>query len=130
MRHVPMILACLATTLAPVALADASPSAPTGARVTMCGWIQNPSPANWWIVDALGEWTMATQGGPQAPGMDLIPDLTESQWVETNGSYGYGCGCMSATVDRKSKRVTRIYSFKQKPLATCRADRKLPKPES
>ncbi len=126
MRCIAMVFAILAATTAPVALADTTPPAP---RVMLCGWIQNPSPANWWIVDSRGEWMIGTQGGRQARGMDLIPDLTEKQWVATNGSYGYGCGCMSASLDRKNKRVTRIYSFKQKPLAVCRADRKLPNPD-
>lgn len=62
------------------------------------------------------------------PGIEHIPDLSQKQWVATNGSYGYGCSCMNATVDRKNKRVLEIHSFKQKPLAVCRADKKLPKP--
>lgn len=107
--------------------ATASSVAP-GQRVNLCGWIHNPTPANWWLTDSLGQWVLGTQGSEQVPGMDKIPDLSEKQWVATNGSYGYGCGCMNATVDRKNKRVLQVHSFKQKPLAVCRADRKLPKP--
>ncbi|RYE03710.1 MAG: DUF4087 domain-containing protein [Sphingomonadales bacterium] len=125
MRRVSMILAAISATIAPGALAD---TAPPAQRVMLCGWVQNPTPANWWLTDSIGDWTMGTQGGEQAQGMDLIPDLTGKQWVRTNGYYGYGCGCVSATVDRKNTRILRIHSFKQKPLATCRSDRKLPKP--
>ncbi|RYG88993.1 MAG: DUF4087 domain-containing protein [Alphaproteobacteria bacterium] len=71
---------------------------------------------------------LGSQGGEQVPGIEHIPDLSQKQWVATNGSYGYGCSCMNATVDRKNKRVLEIHSFKQKPLAVCRADKKLPKP--
>jgi len=118
-----------AALLLPLTVVDARTPAAPAKRVMLCGWMQNPTPGNWWIVDSKGEWTIGMQGGAQAKGMELIPDLSEKQWVKTNGYYGYGCGCMSATLDQKTKSVTRIYSFKQKPLATCRADKKLPKPD-
>lgn len=128
-RSVLALLGSVALAL-PLTAADArAPSAPAAQRTTICGWIHNPTPANWWIVDRYGELEMSIQGGYEAPGFDRIPDLSEKDWVVTNASsYGYGCGCISATVDRKAGRVTRIFSFKHKPLAVCRADRKLPKP--
>ena len=94
-----------------------------------CGWIVNPTPANWWLTDRDGQWVIGTQGGDQAKGMDLIPDLTVRNWKATNGSYGYGCGCMKVDVDRKAGHITRIYSVRQKPLAACRTDKALPRPE-
>jgi hypothetical protein len=95
-----------------------------------CGWIVNPTPANWWLNDRDGEWTIGEQGGYQAPGMDNIPDLSEHDWVVTNGSsYGYGCACVSGTFDKRTNRVTRIRSVRQKPIAACRADRRLKRPE-
>ena len=33
-----------------------------------CGWLQNPTPANYWLIDRDGEWTIGAQGGYQAPG--------------------------------------------------------------
>ena len=65
-----------------------------------CGWVDNPTPANWWLVDRDGEWTIGVQGGYQADGD--MPDFG-SRWVETNGHHGYGCACMVATVDAATK---------------------------
>jgi len=93
-----------------------------------CGWIANPTPRNWWITDAQAEWLLGEQGGYQAPGLDRIPDLTTRDWVRTNGYYGYGCACLTMTVDPRTKRATRILSAQQRPLAACRADRKLARP--
>lgn len=118
-----------AALLLPLIAVDArAPSAPAGTRLNICGWVHNPTPGNWWIDDSLGQWVLGTQGAEPMPGMDAIPDLSGRQWVRTNGYYGYGCGCIDATVDRKGKRVLQIHGFKQKPLAACRADRKLPRP--
>ena len=107
-----------------VALALASPSAGTTER--RCGWLHNPTPANWWLVDRDGEWLIAAQGGYQAPGMDDMPDMTTREWVSTNGNYGHGCACMNVTTDRASRRVTRIESATPLPLRQCRADPRLP----
>jgi hypothetical protein len=120
----------IAALLLPLVAADARiPRSPTPQKVSICGWVQNPTPGNWWITDRFGQWVMGSQGGEQVPGMDAIPDLTGKQWVKTNGYYGHGCGCMRATVDRKAMRIVQIHAFTQKPLAVCRADPKLPSPE-
>ena len=103
---------------------------PAEASEWRCGWIHNPTPANWWLFDRDGEWTIGTQGGYQAPGLTLIPDLTQSEWVVTNRpTYGYGCGCAEVDVDRGTWQVSRIYGFSRRPLAVCRADPALPKPD-
>jgi Protein of unknown function (DUF4087) len=111
--------------LSALAIASAAQAKP----VTRCGWVQNPTPANWWLVDRAGEWTMGMQGGFQAKGMENLPDMTTKGWVETNGSYGYGCGCLRVDTDAKSKRITRIYSARAVPLKQCKADRALPRAE-
>ena len=93
-----------------------------------CGWLSNPTPANYWLRDREGEWTLSVQGGYQAPGMDDLPDMSAKGWVETNGSYGYGCACLTVTTDRKSGRVTRIFGGQSVPIKQCRADRRLKRP--
>ena len=93
-----------------------------------CGWLVNPTPANWWLTDRHGQWILGTQGADQAPGMDEMPDMSTAGWVETNGHYGYGCACMTITADGEG-RVTRIADAQPRPLKQCQADRKLPKPE-
>ena len=105
------------------ALAAAAPAQGTERR---CGWLHNPTPANWWLVDRDGEWLIGAQGGYQAPGMDEMPDMTTAGWVETNVHYGYGCACMDVTVDRRTRRITRIASARPLPLRQCERDRALP----
>lgn len=106
--------------------AAASPIPPAAEK--RCGWLVNPTPANWWLVDRQDQWTLGVQGGYQAPGMDELPDMSTKGWVETNGSYGYGCACLTVTTDRKSGRITRVYRGEPVPLKQCRADRRLKKP--
>jgi Protein of unknown function (DUF4087) len=108
-----------------VALAAAAPAQAAERR---CGWLHNPTPANWFLVDRAGEWLIGMQGGHQAAGMDDMPDMSTRGWVTTNGSYGYGCACMTVTTDRKSMRVVQILSAKPVALRQCRSDRRLPRP--
>jgi hypothetical protein len=109
-----------------LALAAASPIPPKPER--RCGWLINPTPGNWWLRDPQGEWTLGTQGGVEVPGMDTLPDMSTRGWVETNGSHGYGCACLTVTTDKKSGRVARVFGGQPVPLKQCRADRRLPKP--
>jgi hypothetical protein len=102
--------------------------APAEAPAKRCGWIANPTPGNWWLTDRDGQWVLGSQGSEPVPGMDVIPDLSEREWVSTNGYYGYGCACLSMSVDKRSGRVRRVHAAQQRPLKACRADRRLPKP--
>ena len=110
-----------------IAMVTATPSLGASAPERRCGWLQNPTPANYWLLDRDGEWTLGAQGGYQAEGMDNMPDMTTRGWVRVNGNYGYGCACMRVTTDRGSGRVTRIFSATPVPLRQCRADRRLPR---
>lgn len=92
-----------------------------------CGWIENPTPGNWWLTDAQGQWTMMTQGSYEAAGMDNIGDISAGDYVATNGNYGYACGCMRVDTDGEGV-ITQIYSFRQIPLAKCESDGALPSP--
>jgi hypothetical protein len=92
-----------------------------------CGWLDNPTPANWWLTDRDGEWLLGAQGGYQAPGSDNLPDMSTRGWVETNGSHGYGCACMTVNTDRRNHRITRVISGQPVALRQCRRDPKLPR---
>lgn len=92
----------------------------------ICGWIDNPTPMNWWISDAKQEWAISTQGSDAAENIEAIPDMSGNQWVPTNGHYGFGCACISADTDAVNKRITRIHSFTQRPLSRCESDKALP----
>ena len=100
---------------------------PAGAE-RRCGWLANPTPGNYWLTDRDGEWALSAQGGYQAPGMDEMPDMSTNGWVPTNGSYGYGCACMTVRTDRRTMRVTRLYAATPVPLRQCRNDRTLRRP--
>ena len=117
--------AILAAVLAAGAVALPSPAQRAPER--RCGWLQNSTPANYWLIDRDGEWTLSVQGGYRAPGMDEMRDMTTRGWVEVNGHYGYGCACMTVTTDRQTGRVTRLFSATPLPLRRCRADRRLPR---
>ncbi len=124
MRHALLLLPAL---LMSAAVADAQPGSER-----RCGWIVNPTPANFWLVDRDTRWNtgwlISAQGGYQARGTELMPDWSTRGWVRTNGNYGYGCGCMQVRVDRRNRQITRIYSATAAPLAQCRNDRRLPRP--
>jgi Protein of unknown function (DUF4087) len=93
-----------------------------------CGWLHNPTPANWWLDDRHDSWTLSAQGGFMAAGFDDLPDMRARGWVDTNGSYGYGCACLTVETDKRQSRITRVYRAQSLPLAQCRRDRHLPKP--
>ena len=109
----------------------AAPRAPAGSE-KLCGWVVNPTPGNYWLVDRQTRWNtgwlISSQGGYQAQGMDEMPDMTTRGQVKTNGNYGYSCGCLQARLDRRNRQITRIYSATPAPLAQCRNDRRLPRP--
>ncbi|MEH6417740.1 DUF4087 domain-containing protein [Pseudomonas sp. CGJS7] len=130
--------AMLLTAIAPaigVAATDAAKksAAPAAAAKNAienrCGWYVNPSPANAWLIDRDGEWTISVQGGHQANG-NWPPPIAEKQWVRygQSSSYGHGCACMKVTTDRESMQIQRIVSSSGKPLSQCRRDRALVEP--
>ncbi|WP_063889418.1 MULTISPECIES: DUF4087 domain-containing protein [Burkholderia] len=94
-----------------------------------CGWLQNPTPANWWLDDRTGSWTLGTMGSPEAEGMDLIPDMAGKQYVETNGPHGYACACLTVITDKQERRIVKVLKAKQLPLSRCRRDKRLKEPE-
>lgn len=92
-----------------------------------CGWLYNVTPGNWWLFDGHGEWILATQGGFQAPGLEEMPDMTTRGWIELNGHYGYGCACMTLTVDPASLFVQKVALASPQPLKQCHDDPGLPR---
>lgn len=100
---------------------------PARAAENRCGWVENPTPGNWWLTDAAGRWTIMAQGGDEAAGMENIGDISAGDYVATNGNYGYACGCMKVDTDGRNA-ITRIYSFRQLPIGKCENDGALPSP--
>jgi hypothetical protein len=92
-----------------------------------CGWIGNPTPANWDLIDKDGDWIISVMGGEGAKGMDTMPDYSgkKGYWKETNGHHGYGCGCLLVKVDRKEKKILEIKGGPALPLSKCQSDPKI-----
>jgi hypothetical protein len=99
-------------------------AAPAFAADNRCGWFVNPTPGNAWLTDAQGDWIVSSQGGHQADGN--WPDIAD--WVQTNGSYGYGCACMKVTTGADNL-VLVIHSSRALPLSKCKKDPALPAPQ-
>lgn len=113
-------------------VANAHPIAPNQTRSTgfetRCGWFNNPTPANIWLYDRDGEWTIGVQGGYQVNGDWPWPAFKRGQWVRTNaGSYGYGCACLQLRVNQQTHEVVEIKTSRARPLAQCRQDASLKK---
>lgn len=91
-----------------------------------CGYIENPTPGNYSLIDSAGEWIIAVQGGHQAEGNVAAPrSANDPEVVLTNGNYGYWCGCVTATVDAQEKKILKIKASRMLALKTCLQDRKL-----
>ncbi len=108
----------------------ATPAFAASPTQRLCGWIENPTPGNWWLTDRRGEWIIDTQGGHHAEG-DL-PDFGTSRkyWVATQpNGHGYGCACINAVVNARTKEVMKIVRTNIRPLLACRRDRALKEPK-
>lgn len=102
--------------------AQAAPKVRAAPFTLRCGWLDNPTPGNFSLRDRDGEWVLAEQGGYEARGMDLIPDLSGNEFVEINGPHGYACACIQASVDVETHRVLEIKRVKQRLLKVCLGD--------
>jgi hypothetical protein len=110
-------------------LLAALPAAATESNSALrCGWFENPTPGNAWLTDRHGQWLVGLQGGHQAEGD--WPQFPETEWVSTNGSYGYGCACLRVVADAQALTIQRILSAKPRSLQACRDDRALTEPGS
>ena len=52
-----------------------------------CGWLQNPTPSNWWLEDKDGVWVLATQGGRGQGAWSRSPNsrkANSSQRIQTD----------------------------------------------
>jgi Protein of unknown function (DUF4087) len=108
-------------------------AAPAPSGEVRCGWIENPTPGNLWLIDKDATWTITSQGqaeGPDADGVDNIPQGDPKQFLDTSrgAGHGYSCGCLMVVTDAKDQRITKVVSGKTLPLAKCKADKSLPKP--
>lgn len=93
-----------------------------------CGWLENPTPGNWWLKDAHGLWIISAQGGPYAEGVEKLLRPAPDRFVATNGEYGYWCACLTGAFDAQAQTMTRVDSARASALSVCRNDKALPAP--
>ncbi len=101
---------------------------------TRCGWLANLTPQDLWLTDRQSTWTVTSQAralGPDARGLDKVPDFDRRQYVETRvgGRYGYGCACLNVVTTARTHHIRRVFGGAAQPLSKCRGDRKLGPPE-
>lgn len=87
-----------------------------------CGWLENPTPGNYWLTDKDGDWTISTQGKEGPKGMEYLVGFPSKEFINTNNSYGYGCCYIQSEASKESKEITRIFNFKALPLRVCKKD--------
>ena len=110
-----------------VGLTMIAPPHPASAE-ERCGWLENPTPGNWWLKDRHGLWIISVQGGPYAEGVEKLPQPSPDRFVTTNGHYGYSCACLRGTFDAHAQTRKHIESACRSPLSVCRNDKALPTP--
>ncbi|MDQ6990309.1 MAG: DUF4087 domain-containing protein [Mariprofundaceae bacterium] len=97
------------------------------AKETRCGWLENPSPANMWLIDRDGTWDISVQGVPNSlddKSIDLAYQAiaNEKEFVRTNRSYGFSCACLTVDSDNDKKSISAIYKASQLSLKKCLED--------
>ncbi|WP_373891099.1 DUF4087 domain-containing protein [Klebsiella variicola] len=92
------------------------------AKENRCGWLENPTPGNYWLTDKDGDWTISTQEKEGPKEMEYLVGFPSKEFINTNNSYGYGCGCILSEASKESKEITRIFNFKALPLRVCKTD--------
>ena len=111
---------------AAIGFQPAKTEAASGDFETRCGWLDNPTPNNFWLYDKDGEWTISEQGGYFVEEEWEFPIFKPKQWVHRNtGSYGYGCACFEMQTDRQTLQVLKIRSARGQRLSKCRRDKSL-----
>jgi hypothetical protein len=94
-----------------------------------CGWLVNPTPANWWLNDKDGTWIISAQGGYTLDdeSWNNMPEIQDEGYIKTNGNYGYCCACLNVSVDKKNKKILKVKGGKQIDLKRCQQDKNLSK---
>lgn len=106
--------------IAAVSLLSVSLNPVANASEMRCGWLENPTPGNWWLTDADGSWIMSAQGGEE-----FLDDTSWEKVPELNGKYS--CACLTVDTDKQNSRIIKIYKGKNLPLKKCTNDPALPK---
>jgi hypothetical protein len=91
-----------------------------------CGWLDNPEPGSYQLIDKEAVWTISKNDGYRIPAASLknLPQRQENQFIRTNGNFGYSCSCVSVKTEARSRRITSIdFKGKQVLLKRCLEDK-------
>ena len=91
-----------------------------------CGWLDNPEPGSYQLIDKEAVWNISKNGGYRIPAASLknLPERQEEQFIRTNGNFGYSCSCVSVKTDVRNRRITAIsFKGKQVLLKRCLEDK-------
>ena len=89
-----------------------------------CGWLENPTPANLWLIDSESEWTLSIQGKGfiNEDSMEKMPAIDENEFVRTNGNYGFSCVCLNVKTNKERSEILEVYGGEQLLLKKCLED--------
>lgn len=89
-----------------------------------CGWLENPTPANLWLIDNDSEWTLSVQGRGfiNEKSMANMPFIDQKEFVRTNGNYGFSCVCLNVKTNKEKSEILEIYGGEQLLLKKCLED--------
>lgn len=97
------------------------------AKETRCGWLDNPSPGNYWLSDKDGTWIIARQGAEQAEGVELLTPQNKAEFVNMNYGYGYSCACVGVDANQQTQFINKVHDYEQLSLKRCLDDDSLKK---
>jgi hypothetical protein len=108
-------------------------SLPAAAAEQRCGWYGNPAPGDMLLTDRHGDWWITGGGeGADANGLNRAPQMSDRGFIEAGvpgSGRGYNCACLTVETNARTRRITRVISGKIVPLAQCRNDKSLPRPD-
>lgn len=90
-----------------------------------CGWLLNPTPANWYLEDRDAIWTLSVQGkGGRDNGFynaDMPENLDQTK-IGTDQGRDYYCACIRGQVDPKTNWFIEVTSVRYNPMSQCKND--------
>lgn len=96
------------------------------AKERRCGWLENPSPANLWLIDKDATWFISAQGrfNLDNESVDLVYDAikNDQNFVRTNRNHGFSCACLTVDVNQDAKEIVKVYESTQLNLKRCLED--------
>ena len=89
-----------------------------------CGWLENPTPANLWLIDSESEWTLSIQGKGfiNEDSIEKMPTIDDNEFVRTNGNYGFSCVCLNVKTNKQRSEILEVYGGEQLLLKKCLED--------